>query len=153
LTPNAEFNFWVDPEAAYVVLHSGIPMSLTTLNVCRKTDFSKRWYDQIISVDTPLSRLIKERLGPKFENDPNHHEYMYDELTVAALIDPMLVKTVDLYVDIDIAHGPNYGTSVGGTTIWEGAESAVRVPVQYGVDFDRFMGWISIASLGCTSNA
>ena len=36
ITPNAEFNFWVDPEAARVTLRSGIPIELSPLNVSRK---------------------------------------------------------------------------------------------------------------------
>ena len=42
ITPNAEFNFWVDPEAARMVLRSGIPIELTPLNVTRKTAFKKQ---------------------------------------------------------------------------------------------------------------
>ena len=44
VTPNAEFNIWVDPEAARAVLRSGIPIQLSALNVSRKTKFTKEWY-------------------------------------------------------------------------------------------------------------
>ena len=54
----------MDPEAAQVVIRSGIPISLTGLNVTRKTHFTKDWYDKIVAVDTPLTRLIKERMDP-----------------------------------------------------------------------------------------
>ncbi len=40
-TPNAEFNFYVDPEAAQIVLRSGIPIVLSPLNISRKAKFSK----------------------------------------------------------------------------------------------------------------
>ena len=40
-TPNAEFNFYVDPEAAQVVLRSVIPIVLSPLNVSRKAKFTK----------------------------------------------------------------------------------------------------------------
>ena len=42
VTPNAEFNFWVDPEAAYVTLRSGIPIELSPLNVSRKVRSRQR---------------------------------------------------------------------------------------------------------------
>ncbi len=138
-TPNAEFNFWVDPEAARIVLRSGVPIALTPLNVTRKTAFSKVWYDKIVAVDTPLTALIKERMGPRFVANPKAAGQMYDQLTVAALIDPTLVKTRDLYVDVDANRGPNYGVSVGGPEPWPGAEGAQRMAVQYDVDFDRFI--------------
>jgi inosine-uridine nucleoside N-ribohydrolase len=39
-TSNAEFNFYVDPEAARIVLRSGIPIVLSPLNVSRKARFT-----------------------------------------------------------------------------------------------------------------
>jgi inosine-uridine nucleoside N-ribohydrolase len=139
ITPNAEFNFWVDPEAARQVVRAGIPTAITPLNVTRKTSFTKQWYDKIVAVDTPVTALLKERMGPLFEQNPTRGGNMYDQLTVGALIDPTLVKTQDLFVDVDINHGVNYGVSVGGPKIWEGAEGARKVTVQYDVDFDRFI--------------
>jgi inosine-uridine nucleoside N-ribohydrolase len=139
MTPNAEFNIWVDPEAARLVFRSGVPISLTPLNVTRKTKFSKEWYDKIVAVDTPLTALIKDRMGPSFARDPNRVSQMYDQLTLGALIDPSLVKTVDLFVDVDDHPGPSYGVTVGGPKIWEGAEGAKQISVQNDVDFDRFI--------------
>ena len=139
MTPNAEFNIWVDPEAAKIVFRSGVPITLTPLNVTRKTHFSKQYYDQIVAVNTPLTALIKERMGPMFTRDPNRTSQMYDQLTLGSLIDPSLVKTVDLYVDVDDNPGPNYGVTVGGQKIWEGAEGARQISVQVDVDFERFI--------------
>jgi inosine-uridine nucleoside N-ribohydrolase len=138
-TPNAEFNFWVDPEAARIVLRSGIPIALTPLNVTRKTAFTKEWYDRIVAVNTPVTALIKERMGPRFEKDPKSGGQMYDQLAVAALIDPTLVQTRELFVDVDANVGPNYGVSVGGPRPWPGAEGAQKMAVQYDVDFTRFI--------------
>ena len=70
-TPNAEFNFYVDPEAAQIVLRSGIPIVLSPLNVSRKARFTKEWYDKIVAVDTPITRLVKDHLGPGFQQRPD----------------------------------------------------------------------------------
>jgi inosine-uridine nucleoside N-ribohydrolase len=139
MTPNAEFNIWVDPEAARTVFRSGVPITLTPLNVTRKTKFSKEWYDKIVAVDTPVTALLKERMGPGFARDPNRSGQMYDQLTIGALVDPTLVKTVELFVDVDDHPGPSYGVTVGGPKLWEGAEGAKQMSVQYDVDFDRFI--------------
>ena len=137
VTPNAEFNTWVDPEACKVVFDSGIPMVLTPLNVTRKTVFGKDFYDKLVAVDTPLTRLIKERLGPGFATNTNRRGGLVDQLVVASLIDPTLVKTVELYVDVDINHGPDYGTTPGAPKVWEGGEDARKMTVQYDVDAQR----------------
>jgi inosine-uridine nucleoside N-ribohydrolase len=139
MTPNAEFNFWVDPEAAKIVLRSGIPVVLSPLNVSRKTSLDRQWYEQLVAVDTPLTDLIRERMGPVFEKDPGRKMLMFDQVTVASLADPSLVTTADLYVDVDAHPGINYGVSVGGKAPWPHAEGAQRMAVQHDLDWDRFI--------------
>ena len=139
ITPNAEFNFWVDPEAAHRVLRSGIPIELSPLNVSRKTALTRSWYDRLVAVDTPVTRLIKSQMGRVFVDTPDRKLLMFDEVAVASAIDPTLVKTQKLVVDVDVAHGLNYGVSVGGRTEWPGAEGAREVAVQYDVDWERFI--------------
>lgn len=138
-TPNAEFNFWVDPEAARIVLRSGIPIILSPLNVSRKARFSKEVFDRIVAVDTPLTRVIKEQMGPGFQKNPERVALMYDQIAAATLIDPAIAKTVELYVDVDTNHDINYGVSVGGREPWPGAEGARKMQVQYDLDWPRFI--------------
>ena len=139
VTPNAEFNFWVDPEAARSVLRAGIPTMLSPLNVSRKTGLTRQWYEAIVARDTPIPRLARERLGPRYAANPGRSDLMYDQVAVASLIDPTLVTTQEMFVDVDALHGINYGVSVGGDEPWPGAEGAPRVQVQYDLDWDRFI--------------
>jgi purine nucleosidase len=138
-TPNAEFNFYVDPEAAQIVLRSGIPILLSPLNVSRKTKFAKESYDKIVAVDTPITRLIKQELGPRFEQRPNTIGLMYDQVAAVTLVAPQLMKTVELYVDVDINHNANYGVSVGAPQTWPGGEGARKMLVQTDLDWDKFI--------------
>jgi len=139
VTPNAEFNFWVDPEAARVTLRSGIPIELSPLNVSRKSALTKDWYQKMVAVENPLTKLLAETLGKRFESEPDRSWYMYDQIAVASIIDPTLVTSERLYVDVDINHGISYGTSVGGREPWPGAESAKEMNVQYELDWPRFI--------------
>lgn len=143
ITPNAEFNFWVDPEAAHVVLRSGIPIELSPLNVSRKSALDRAAYDGMVEADTPLTNLLKETIGKRFETEPDRIWYMYDQIALASLIDPTLVDTEELYVDVNIDHGISYGVSVGGRKIWPGAEGAVKMNVQYDLDWPRFIEMFS----------
>ena len=139
MTPNAEFNFWVDPEAAKIALRSGIPIVLSPLNVSRKTSLNKDWYEKLVAADTPLTRLIRETMGPVFEKDPGRKMLMFDQVTVASLVDPTLVTTAEQYVDVDANHDIDYGVSVGGKAPWPGAEGAQKMAVQYDLDWNRFI--------------
>jgi inosine-uridine nucleoside N-ribohydrolase len=140
VTPNAEFNFWVDPEAAKAVLRSGIPrIVLSPLNVSRKTALTRDWYEKMVAVDSPIASLLKETVGKHFVQEPSRRMLMYDQVAVASLIDPTLVKTAELYVDVDANKGIDYGASVGGSELWPGAEGARKVEVQYDLDWPRFI--------------
>ena len=138
-TPNTEFNFWVDPEAAKVVLRSGAPIVLSPLNVSRKSNMSREWYERLVAVETPLTRMIRDLESPYYEQDPDRVVLMYDQVTVGSLVDPSLVTTTELIVDVDVNHGISYGTSVGGFWPWPGAEGARKMPVQHELDWERFI--------------
>ncbi len=139
VTPNAEFNFWVDPEAARAVLRSGIPIELSPLNVSRKSDFTKPWFDRIVAADTPIARLLAETMAESYSRPQSWPRHMYDQIAVASLIDPTLVTTTELYVDVDAHAGINYGVSVGSTRLWPHAEGARKMRVQYDLDWERFI--------------
>ena len=139
ITPNAEFNFWVDPEAARATLRSGIPIELSPLNVSRKSALTKDWYEKMVAIDTPLAKLLRDTLGRRFDVEPDKSWFMYDQIAMASLIDPSLVTSERLYVDVNIDHGISYGVSVGGREIWPGAEGAQQMNVQHGLDWPRFI--------------
>ena len=138
-TPNAEFNFYVDPEAARIVLRSGIPIVLSPLNVSRKARLTKAWFDRLVAVDTPVTRILKDRMGPRFQQYPDRTPLMYDQVAAVTLVDPALMKTVDWYVDVDANPGPGYGASIGAAQPWPGGEAARKMQVQTDLDFERFM--------------
>jgi inosine-uridine nucleoside N-ribohydrolase len=139
ITPNAEFNFWVDPEAARLVLRSGIPAVLSPLNVSMRTSFDNASFEALTASATPITKLIDAQMRPRYAGNPNFHPHMYDEVAAASLVDPTLVKTKRMVVDVDAAHGIDYGVSVGGAEPWPGAEGAKTIDVQYDIDNARFM--------------
>ncbi|UCF36086.1 MAG: nucleoside hydrolase [Acidobacteriota bacterium] len=138
LTPNAEFNFWVDPEAADIVLRSGIEMELSPLNVSRKTRFTRQHFEELTRPDTAISRLLRETMGPIYANSDRTY-FMYDQVAVASVIDPTLVTTEEMIVSVDTQPGVGYGTSVGGRQPWPGSDGAGQIRVQYDLEWDRFI--------------
>jgi inosine-uridine nucleoside N-ribohydrolase len=139
ITPNAEFNFWVDPEAARIVLRSGAPITLSPLNVSMKTGLDRPTFDRIAAAKTPVARLVAAQMEPRYSSNAAYRPHMYDEVAAASLVDPSLVQTRSMIVDVDDHHGVSYGTSVAGDTPWPGAEGARRIDVQYDIDNVRFM--------------
>src|SRR6266566_189809 len=55
ITPAAEFNVYVDPEAARIVFQSGIPITMVGLDVTRKTSLTDEHLRVLESAQNPVS--------------------------------------------------------------------------------------------------
>ena len=61
VTPAAEYNIWVDPEAARMVLRSGLPIELVGWQLCRgEAVLSASDIEHVLSLGTPLARFAIE---------------------------------------------------------------------------------------------
>ena len=64
---------------------------------------------------------------------------MWDELAAAAWIDPQIItKEQVLYVDVDLARGPNYGDTLTWTADSKPERPMTPVHVQKDLDAPRF---------------
>ena len=105
VTPGAEFNILVDPEAARIVFESGIHLTQIGLDVTNKTLLT---YDDIESI-SGMKGPISSYVGPllKFFADMNKKNFgingapVHDALAVAAAIWPDVVTTEFLNVSIE----------------------------------------------------
>ncbi len=57
ITPQAEFNIYVDPHAAHIVFHSGMPITLIPLDVTHKCLLMPQHVDRLMQISFPISRL------------------------------------------------------------------------------------------------
>ncbi len=61
VTPAAEFNLWVDPDAARIVLHSGLPIELVGWELCRfDANLDDEEMAHVVSFGTPIARFAIE---------------------------------------------------------------------------------------------
>jgi inosine-uridine nucleoside N-ribohydrolase len=116
-SPAAEFNFWFDPEAASVVLRSTIPRKVMfPLDICNKAVLTRKEFDAVAEVRTPVTELYREDAGnrfPGFLRDPAAMGYMWDTLAAAWLLDAGVVTASrKMRLDVETAFGPRYGATV-----------------------------------------
>lgn len=104
VTPTAEYNMYVDPEAAKVVFHAGFPeLTLVGLDVTRKALLTEEHIREL--GDTPIARYVKQStsdyLERYFERNGVRACAMHDPLAVGVALCRDLVTTRKLYVDIE----------------------------------------------------
>lgn len=143
-TPYAEFNIWMDPEAADVVIKSGLPLTMCGLNVSHQALVTKDIFAQLEKMQAPLAdtvigllRFFASTYNEVFEMpDPPLH----DPITVALLIDRSVVRTRRANVEIELNGKYTRGATVVDIYNRNGSPTNVDVAIQ--LDFDRFWSLI-----------
>ncbi|MDQ1389649.1 MAG: pyrimidine-specific ribonucleoside hydrolase [Acidobacteriaceae bacterium] len=117
ITPAAEFNIYVDPEAARIVFQSGIPITMVGLDVTRKTSLTEEHQRQLQAGQNPVSQAaatiarnaLQHNRERGFVVGPN----MHDSLAVAGFIDPSLLKLKEYYIDVETTGELTAGETLG----------------------------------------
>jgi pyrimidine-specific ribonucleoside hydrolase len=105
ITPGAEFNVYVDPEAADIVLSSGLPLTLVSLDVTNKTLLGFDDIDRITRMKGPVSAFVGPLL--RFFADVNKRIFgidgapVHDALAMCIALDPGLAVTRRLNVVVE----------------------------------------------------
>jgi len=116
-TPSVEFNIYVDPEAAKIVLNAGIPLTMAPLNVTHKAQILKPEIAAIGEINNPVANAFQGLLNffevyhenPKwgFKGAPLH-----DPCSIAWLLHPEMFKSELMNVDVE-----TQGELVRGETV------------------------------------
>jgi purine nucleosidase/pyrimidine-specific ribonucleoside hydrolase len=104
-TPYAEFNIYVDPEAAERVFSSGVPVAMVGLNLTHQAIATPAVVERLVALDTELARVVAGWMtyfGATYEDvfglaGPPVH----DPCAVALAIDPDLVRCIESFVAIE----------------------------------------------------
>lgn len=120
ITPSAEFNFWVDPEAAKIVIDSGCDITIVPLDATHAAALSVETADKLEQKGSKAALLTAEIIRRR-HNGYKHWQPMgdintvpiHDALAVCAAVEPGVLKNVvEVYADIDIAGGAADGMSI-----------------------------------------
>jgi inosine-uridine nucleoside N-ribohydrolase len=116
ITPAAEFNIYVDPEAAKIVFECGAPIVMVGLDVTNKARLSFADIDELGSWNGRVSRVVAPLL--RFFARANHEIFgfdgapLHDALAVAHLLKPEVIRTRRMNVAIETAGEHTRGRTV-----------------------------------------
>jgi purine nucleosidase len=138
--PYAEFNVYVDPEAAERVLASGVPVTMVGLNLTHQAIATPEVIARLEALDTELASVVagwmtffastyRELWG--LPGPPVH-----DACAVALAIDPGLVTTVETFVAVETEARWTGGATVVDLHRRLGLEPNARVATE--LDAPRF---------------
>ena len=115
--PTAEFNVWLDPEAAKKEYRGAWPkQTFFPLDVCENQRINYKDFLQLEKrVKNPVFKDMWERhyQTPLFRNDPKFENYIWDVLAAAYVIDPSIItKEVFMPVDVNDTYSLSYGETL-----------------------------------------
>jgi inosine-uridine nucleoside N-ribohydrolase len=141
VTPRAEFNVWADPEAARVVINSGVRrITLVPLDATHRALVSLDDCARLRALGTPAgeaaARFTERRIAGYDTTQPMarpHAAPVHDALAVAAIIDRSVITTRHLHVDVE-THGE---LTVGETVVDTNQRSRREPNVDIALDADE----------------
>jgi len=105
ITPAAEFNFYVDPEAAAAVLEAGLPVELVPLDVTRRVVLAQTALtERLLRCSDRVARFILDFTLHGFAFGAEREGggiVLHDPLAMAVALDPSLVTLESLHVEVE----------------------------------------------------
>jgi inosine-uridine nucleoside N-ribohydrolase len=132
--PYAEFNAFVDPEAAEVVFAGGVPLTMVGLNLTHQAQATPEVVERLRAIANPAAEAAVGWLTFFAESYRTIYGFagppVHDPCALALVIDPPLVRTVEAFVGIETEGRWTRGATVVDLTGRLGRPANARVAME-----------------------
>ncbi len=136
ITAQAEFNIFVDPEAADYVMSSGLPIRMVGLDVTHKALLRRDDLDRFLTLRRPLGEMLFRLFSFYGRHEPDAGEKgipIHDVLAVAALLHPELFTWKTTAIRVGRGEDRDRGQTI---PVMEGHPVDVAVDIKVSAFFD-----------------
>ncbi|WP_371059400.1 nucleoside hydrolase [Rhodosalinus sp. 5P4] len=145
ITPAAEFNIYVDPEAADIVLRSGAPLTVMPLDVTHKALVTRPRNEAFRAIGTPVGRAVAEMTDffERFDKAKYGSEGapLHDPCVTAYLIRPELFSGRFVNVEVETVSELTMGMTVADW--WGVTDRAPNATFMGGLDAPGFFALLT----------
>ena len=145
ITPTAEFNIYVDPQAADIVFKSGIPIVVMPLDVTHKALVTKPRNDAFRALDTPVGIAVAQMTDffERFDKEKygSQGAPLHDPCVTAYLINPDLFTGRHINVEIETQSELTMGMTVADW--WRVTDRAPNATFMGDIDADGFFALLT----------
>ncbi|WPO21116.1 pyrimidine-specific ribonucleoside hydrolase RihA [Raoultella ornithinolytica] len=140
--PAAEFNIYVDPEAAEIVFQSGIPVVMAGLDVTHRAQIHGLDIERFRQVGNPVATIVAELLDffVEYHKDAKWGftgAPLHDPCTIAWLLKPELFTSVERWVGVETQGKYTQGMTVVDYYFLTGKQPNTTVLLD--IDRERFV--------------
>ncbi|NIQ37698.1 MAG: nucleoside hydrolase [Proteobacteria bacterium] len=145
VTAAAEFNIHADPEAARIVLDSGMPLTMVGLDVTRRVRLDRETVEKKIGpCKTTVSQFVcdctRQLFSMSQDRGGNSSFPLHDPLAVGVALDPSLVCSKPMHIEVETKGRLTEGmTMADRRPVGEKASGSPNAQVCLDVDASRFL--------------
>lgn len=138
-TPAAEFNIFVDPEAAYKVFNSGILVKMSGINLTRQCLLTAEHMQRMREMNTRASHFAADLLdffiGSTTKSAKIAGANLHDACAVAWAIDPSMITAVPMNINVELKGELTRGMTVCDYRHLRGSDPAIDLTRHATMDF------------------